>query len=376
MRYGWMLLGLCAVLAAGAWGQTVVINGKTVPMTALVQHGKLLVDAAALAKALGATVTWDPKTKRLAITAGGPAASAVQLPGDTAEFNITYKIGAASPLHFNLARAEYTVSRVRFGDSWVAPAAGEKLLVLHYSVLNPQPVETNVDWTCFNFTVVDASDQNHEFVRQVALEGNRNTLDQYLKPAQRVEAYTVIKVPARGVIPKLIVEPTDGKVLRYDLRGRVKPLAAPFADPADPSGASARAEVPAAANTAYPLAAFDVQLMGAAYTAQALGADAPAAGSRFLVATLRLTNALPVAAPLSGSALAFSLRTAAGQTVPWNQVLLLAKAAEPLAAVLQPDEAVDVRVFFDVPADDPAATLRLTEQPDSRAYVFRVGAGG
>ena len=48
-------------------------------------------------------------------------------------------------------------------------------------------------------------------------------------------------VPAAGVVPKLIVEREQGApVIRYDLRGKVKALPQPFADPSDTTGATAR----------------------------------------------------------------------------------------------------------------------------------------
>lgn len=376
MRNLSVIVLLLALLGLGpvARAQTVVINGKTVPMSALVQNGKLLVDAVALLKALGIAVTWDPATKKLMVASKDePKVGTVQLPGDQAAFGATYKLGLANPLHFSLVRAEYRAERVWFGDAWVAPTADEKLLVLHYAILNPQPVETNVDWATFNFTVVDANDENHEYAQTAALENNRSKLDQFLKPAQRVEAYTVIRVPAKGVMPKLIVEPTDGKVLRYDLRGHVLPLPEPIADPADTTGATARADVPVGAGVVCPLAAFDAQLLRAAY-ADNLGGEQAPDGTIYLVATLRLKNQLPVPTPLAADKLAMSLRTDAGHIMPWNGDLFPAAAFTPLQVTLQPGEEIDARAVFAMPDGNAARTLRLNELPNSRAYSIDVSS--
>jgi hypothetical protein len=142
---------------------------------------------------------------------------------------------------------------VNIDTSVYAPSAEEKLLVLRYTIHNPNKTERRYYWSTVGFTAVDAMNQNREFVQNAGSRETGEALNVNLKPAQKVEAYTVIKVPAKGVVPKLIVKPESGGVIRYDLRGVAKPLTAPFADPADKTGATALKEIPGQNGQYYPL---------------------------------------------------------------------------------------------------------------------------
>ncbi|WP_019587832.1 hypothetical protein [Deinococcus apachensis] len=212
-----------------------------------------------------------------------------QLAGVAAKLGQTFTLGKGSPLNFTLLKAEYSVGRVVIGKTVYFPKAAEKLLVLHFTVHNPQKAEVRCYWPDLRSTAFDAQDRGFSYVQAVAHDGTSESLAVRLKPAEKLNVMTVIRVPAAGVVPKLMVQREgDGEVLRYDLRGGVQPFAKGLADPTDASGATPLAQVPTALKTFSPLERFKVRLDEVKFTQEALNGDAPAVGQRYLSAVFTL----------------------------------------------------------------------------------------
>jgi hypothetical protein len=188
-----------------------------------------------------------------------------------------------------------------------------------------------------------------------------------------VEAYTVIKVPAKGVVPKLIVKPDSGGVVRYDLRGVAKTLASPFADPADKTGATALAEIPAQNGQYYPLQNFDIKVLETGYAA-ALGETVPEEGQRFFVAMVSIRNATKAEQRFYWATFKPTLTDADGEAAEWPQSLFKATRNEAAEGTLKPGQEYKARVYFPLPKDVAAKTLTLGEGEESHTYAFDVSA--
>lgn len=370
-------LGLGLLVLAAAL-PTYVINGKTVKVDSLEKGGKYYVEVQSFAKALGVSLTYDKAKNQFVIVSVGQAAQTqvagtTQLAGGEGEFGKTYTLGKTSPLNFTLRSAEYTVSRVTVGTSVYAPEASEKLLVLHYTVQNPNQRDIGVSWDSFKFTVVDAKDVNHVFDNYVAREGTTENYDVRLKPAQKVDLVAAWAVPASGVIPKLIVErERSAPVLRYDLRGKVKSLPAPFADPSDPTGATALEVVPAKAGTYYPMQKFDMRLESVSYSSEPMNKQAPAEGKQYLIATLSIKNACgPTAreANFNYDSFKFELKDADGEKQEFDGYLIKAARDERADGKLKPGEEYRFRIYFELPQEVKGQTLYAAEG-ESRVYAF------
>ena len=174
-----------------------------------------------------------------------PQAATVRLAGDNGEFGTVYSISKRSPIYFRLKSAEFTTNQVVIGNQVYVPKANEKLLILHFTVQNPQKTELYVRWDSLRFTAVDKTNTNCEGNNDWgdADDPKHSQVAMNLKPTQTVNLITPIVVPANSIVPKLMVLPSDegdGPVLRYDLSGNIKnkvtPLTAPIADPADATG--------------------------------------------------------------------------------------------------------------------------------------------
>lgn len=312
---------------------------------------------------------------------GGPIVLGTkQMPGDFGKLGTTYTIGKTLPLNFTLKSADYSVAPVTIGQNTWVPKSDEKVLLLHYTVHNPLPDEQPYYWGEITFTAVDSQDKNHSYIQGVVREGEQKELNTRLKPAQKVDVAAAIIVPAEGVIPKLIVERQKGSpVIRYDLRDKVKPLPAPFADPADTTGATARKEVAAQAGTFYPTGAFDTRLDEVAYVPGPLKGHEAGAGKRFLSAVFTIKNRTIADKSYIWSDFMPDLRDADGEKVAYNQEMLKATRDEAARGTLAPGEEARVRFFFPLPADVMGKTLRIAEgklinASYARVYAFDVAA--
>ncbi|MVN86461.1 hypothetical protein GO986_06750 [Deinococcus sp. HMF7620] len=283
-----------------------------------------------------------------------------QQDGVAAKLGETFTLGKASPLNFTLLSADYSVGRVVIGNTVYFPKVGEKLLVLHYTVHNPQSRDVRYYWPDLTFTAVDAQDRNYPFAQAVAREGTSERLELNLKPAQKVQVMTVIRVPAAGVVPKLMVA-REAALLRYDLRGQVRKLAAGLADPADASGATPLAQLPATMNAFRSLERFDVRLDDVQFTNDVLGGKAPPAGQRYLSATFTLRSMEPRGSRYAWSDFKPILKDADGERVEYNQMLLKASRDEKAVGTLEAGEEVRVRFYFALPANVNGQSLSLTD---------------
>ena len=306
----------------------------------------------------------------ISLSVAAASAETLVINGRAVQLATLAKGGKSSPTNFALRSAEFVAPRVRIGEETYYPKAAEKFLVLHYTLHNPQKTERSAGWDTFDIMAVDATDTNREFSQQVGQESNSSKLDMYLKPAQKVDAYTFIVVPTQGEVPKLMIKSSDGLALRYDLRGKVKPLPAPIADPTDTTGSSALAEVPSQTGTYYPTGLSDVRLDAASYTNQGLHDIELSAGMRNLVLTVTVKNQSAEAQNVDWSKFNPKLRTEDGVNVAWNQEILYSTRGDTLDTELVPGQEIQARFFFEVRSDTNAKTFFLTEGQEGRCYAF------
>ncbi|MDB5045215.1 MAG: hypothetical protein JWQ08_1265, partial [Deinococcus sp.] len=279
----------------------------------------------------------------------------------------TLTVGKQSPLNFTLLSASYTAGRVLLGPSLIVPKADEKLLVLRFTAHNPTRQDTSLSG--LKFTAVDIKDVNHVNVDTFVRAGPSEEYQASLKPAQKVEIVSVVRVPASGVVPKLIVQRGDGPVLRYDLRTQAKAVPAPFADPKDKSGATALADAAARMGTVYGVGRYDLKLEGVAFSTEPMNGRTVPAGKRYVLATVMMKNAGADADSPSHYSFKPELMDADGEPV---EFWLLAKGSRPEEAInrsVKPGEEYRVRLVFVAPEGVALRSLTLRE-PNSHGLIF------
>ncbi|WP_019588544.1 hypothetical protein [Deinococcus apachensis] len=282
-----------------------------------------------------------------------------QLNGQNARIGQTFTVGQQNPINFTLLSASYTTGRVLLGTALIVPKADEKLLVLRFTAHNP----TRQDASLYGlkFTAVDVKNVNHVSESAFVRAGTSEEYRASLKPAQKVEIVSVVRVPASGVIPKLIVQRGDGPVLRYDLRTQAKAVPAPFADPKDPSGATALADAPAKMGTTYVMGRYDMRFENVSFSTEPmLGREAPS-GKRYVLATVVMRNVGADADSPSHYTFKNELLDADGEPV---EFWVLAKGNRPEEAInrsVKPGEEYRVRLVFVAPADVGLRQLTVRE---------------
>jgi len=325
----------------------------------------LLAWAVAFAPVADAAKT-KPPAKRVVL-------GTTQLNGDQAQFAVTYTLGKVDPLNVTLDSAVYTVEPQMIGTGIYSVDAGEKLLVLNYTLHNPNPRERGLGWSTFEINAVDAKDTNWRFCTAVGMDATKETCNMSLKPAQKTKVYTIIKVPAKGEIPKLMFQSRDKLVLRYDLRGKVKPLPAPIADPSDPTGGTALESVPAQMGTFYPMRELFGKIDSVTFTTDKVNGRAPAKGKRYAVILGTARNNLTVKLSYAWGTFRPTLSVADGGEIRWNGTTIYPTRDETVSATLAPGQEVRFRWFFEVPSDLGLQSLAV-RQGNGRSYSYDLSA--
>lgn len=369
-----MLMLALSVAAFGA-GTTVVLDGKSVSVPAIESNGKVYLDAVSLMQLLGGKATYSAAAHKVSLSMSGSSSSSAagtsQLAGGNGELGKVYTVGKDSPLYVSLTSAEFTTEQVRIGSTLYAPRFDEKLLLLRFAVQNPQKNEVFVRGDSFKFTAVDSMNVNHEDVQYWGDADNHHGVEITLKPAQKMALYTVITVPAKGVVPKLMLQPTDGSpVVRYDLRDKVIALKSPIADPSDTTGSTALESVPAKVGDAYPYQNYVVTVEKFAYTTTPLNGDEVSDGSRFLVVTLLTKNMSAYEPMLRADSFVPSVADADGVVLEYRG-MLAATANRYIEQNVKEGQEMRVRLYFIVPKDVTPKTFTMKEDT-SRSYVYSI----
>jgi hypothetical protein len=330
---------------------------------------------AANAPSAGAQGKKKPVSKPPVKSAANPPVKGTpQLPGDNGKIDQPYTMGIEQQLNYTLRSAEYTLGRLIVGTTAYVPTKEQKLLLLKFTIQNPNKADTQFRFDTFKYMAVDSKDVNHEGVGDVAKQDeNKEALDINLKPGQKVNVVSGILIPADASVPKLmVIHHSGGKVLRYDLRELIKPLPTPFADPTDKTGAKARGDVPGEKDVFYPLALLDLKYVSSALTTEKLGDYASGDGKQFLVVTVTLRNGTNSKQNYRFDTLGVRLIAADGEKEDRQNVPLLKTSRnEDADGALETGESYTCRLLVEVAKDSNLAKLAL-RQGESHAYVFDV----
>lgn len=228
---------------------------------------------AALATVVVAQGQTKPAMSKQAVKATPPAISrpvlgTAQLPGDDGKLNQAYTMGTQGKLNLVLTGVRYGKSRWIYEGSTVAPDRDHKLMILSFQIQNPNKEITTFNDAALKFTAIDQEGENHEGEGHVIQKNGTKDLNIDLKPAQRIDCESVILVPAKGVVPKLMVaHRSGGGVLRYDLHDAVQGLDKPYSE----NGTDAAERFAGEAGTYYSLLDSDVKYASTAFQERQLG---------------------------------------------------------------------------------------------------------
>ena len=315
-----------------------------------------------------------PATHRIKPTQPGTLGTQ-QMAGGEGVFGETYTVsddGSYGPMNFTLTSAEYTTERLPFSPDFAAiPKVGEKLLVLHYRIKNPNTSDLYFRPSqLFQTVAADGLTRSDaEYSRRLT---QRIAVADTLKPGQGYDdLVTCAVVPASSGTPKIILQygrvGTTDKVIRYMLgtsKNPVKAIPAPYADSADPTGATALTEIPAKIGTPYIAGVYDLTLFSAAYAPGPFGETTAEDGKQFLVVTVSVTNKTWAQNYFKDALTPILLTSDDEKTTAYT--LLKGKRNEPWdGQQIEAGDSATVRLLFQVPKDTTAKTLKLSEAVDN-----------
>ena len=236
-------------------------NGKTAKVTISIQKDIAYAPAVDVAKGLGLNAGVSSNT--IMITNPNPAAPSnapsvqetSQQNGGEGMIGQTYTLcKGGGAINYQITKLEYSVGDYLYdgGNKNDILAPEKKALIIYFTVQNPQKTEIDVNGNRIRFSGVDSKNQSVSGDGYWYEQGTLREVSSTLRPAQKLGAFTRIVLDNDVSLPKMIVDDCNDAVWRYDLRGKVAPIPAPFADLGVPGGSSALKIFPAQFGTYYP----------------------------------------------------------------------------------------------------------------------------
>lgn len=292
-----------------------------------------------------------------------------------------YTIRNEHPLLINMEKLGYTTAQVVMGDRYYVPTGEEKMMMLHFSIKNPNNENVNVRWDSLKFIAIDAAENNYEGAGDWGNALDSKIIDTEMLPGQKLECIAVIKLKAKGPAVKLLVIPPDNSpTLGFPLlddKGAVNPvnpvtaLSAPIADPKDKTGTTALTIVPGQFNAAYPYKLFEVTVEKCEYSTATLERAPLRSGDSYLVYTLLIKNKVSRDANIRFDTFNAILSGLEGEEFPLGGELLAPTSNRKIDVVVKPGVETRVRMYFKVAKGTTPKVLTLQED-DSRSYTFTV----
>lgn len=294
-----------------------------------------------------------------------------QLAGGDAKVGQTVTLfpGTENAMNFTLNSAEYAVGHWFDAEKndFLSPA-GQKLLILHATVQNPQKVEHF--WRGDSFEITGVDSKNTEVKPEWAWfdEKTHAPVSMTFKPAQKLDVVFLMKLDARVSLPKLIVHTSNDKVWRYDLKGKIKGLPAPYADPAVKDGSAALDTIPGKVGTYYA-STFDLRLDKVEYsTKPALDKEVPE-GGRLLTIYVTYKNPLPAPQLLQGWTIKPKVFDQDDLEVDDITNGFLTGRDQEIDSQVAPGKEIALRYVLPVPKDTQPKRLELTFD-EGRTFKF------
>lgn len=335
----------------------------------------LLVFTLSAGSAMAAKTKPKPKAKpkaKAVATTHHETVGTKQLTGeDGGQIGHTYTLGKENPWNVKLNKVEYTINTVQFGDTICYPSATEKIIVLHYTMHNPQKSEALLRFDTVSITAVDKNNKNYEKIQELGDEASKASVNIDLKPAQKTDVYSAIVVPAEAIIDKIIFKSGDNLVIRYlKMDSQIKGFDMLSVDPSTmgiPLGT-----VPAQAGTYYPAGQFDIKLEGMAFSNKAIGDETLEDGQKFLIATFTakcLDTCKPV---LRFDTFCAKAKDADGVDIERVNSIIRASSDKELETNMDRGQEMKFRIYFRIESGIEPKSLVISQTEEGRAYEFPV----
>ena len=215
----------------------------------------------------------------------------------------------------------------------------------------------------FKFTAVSPDDKNYVAPFYNYHPDTLALMEMALKPAQKVRAWFAMKIHSRGVVNKLIVQRGEGtKVLRYDLRDKVKPFVGPWAAENKIDILEIGKAKPA---TVIPMGWFDINVEKVEELQESAGFTA-GAGNKLVVATVTIKNVSKWKPGFGDGFIRTKLFDENGEEGRFLAFAKMSGPDKPTQVNMDPDQQMRVRCVFEIPTAMKPTYIRLWEVSSGR----------
>lgn len=296
-----------------------------------------------------------------------PTLGTVQLPGDNGKVGVTYQLGAKGrELHFTLDSASVAMNYSAPEDS-LAAGENQRILVLNFTVQNPQKEEMGLSSTTFGFTAVSPDDENFKFSGYLLGLPKRTRISQSLKPAQKIKCAVAFPIYATGPVTKVMVSKGDGNpILRYDLTGKIDKMDSAFSK--DGIDLDQTTKFPLLAKgESVDIGEFGVTYNGWEFTTEKIKGYAPSKGFKYLIIKTSYKNLVAKDSFLSFAYFDWTVSDSSGQKLPWNKDLLFEGNDTGIYQKLVfGEDDIRGRVYYQVPESMNSFSATLTHVASKR----------
>jgi hypothetical protein len=297
----------------------------------------------------------------------------------TAKFGQPYTLdGDGWSLNLTLNRVELSAGRYFLGGNAEIPDADEKLVIIHYTLQNPNLADVPVDGQSVNFAAIDSDKNGHNDLPEAQYEGTDNLVDDVLKGKETADFVKVIHVPAEGPLSALTVTPAPAgfDTVQFDLAGHVSKLPPPYADLKDATGMTAAEPIPTRIGVSYPLGDCNITLIKAVFTHEALlsynGIFPPEDGDHFALFTFEVTCEHSTGMTFTAENLNPTLTSTDGDSIDPAGAPLLKSDDDgaPFDTNLSYGVATRFRIYFPVAKSDSLASLTIQTTATSHRFSY------
>ncbi|MFZ4506880.1 MAG: hypothetical protein ACOYON_04195 [Fimbriimonas sp.] len=308
-----------------------------------------------------------PPTPKPSATA--PTKGTAQLPGDNGKLGVTYQLGGKDQeLHFTLESAQIAPF-YKSPEETVIAKADQRLLVLTFTVHNPQKArDMTVNFGSFQFTAVSPDDKN--FVTNGSLY-QPESLRRYqgdLKPAQKVKVQVVLPIYAAGPVRKIIVQRGPGAVLRYDLEGKLLPAKTSFS----PDGFDFVNEFTGEVGKPFDVSAVEAEVQEVASHQGNVGNYKRYQDRLIFTVQVKYTNLLSRPLLLNWNTLKPTLLDENGEKMGWETDMISLGTGSSISQEVAPGESIRGLLIFKGQGAQKPAKLRLLEPSSGRTATFAI----
>lgn len=303
-----------------------------------------------------------------------------QLAGENdARYGQAFTLGKDNPINITIKSVEYTCDPIYVDDYTFVPNKNEKAMLIKFNLHNPNKTNRYINWSTIKFTAIDSKDANYEYSQYLGNTKDSLGVGQDLKPAQKVDVYTFIKVPADAVIPKLMVVSDDdssAKVIRYFFgkdKNQIAGLKPPYVDTSDPTGSKALDTIPAVLGTYYNNSQLAIKIDSISDSDKTTIADYEVGeGNKFVLVKGSLKNILKTSYYFRWDSLKVALLDADGIAMDNVKELLAASSEKEIAMDFKPGQEMNVRYLIEIPTDSTISAVQFEDPEEGRVYIIPI----